>query len=145
MRADELGSVSYEKPDSAPLRGSASGNPEVQSFKRFRIASAEDGVAPTLRGGTVVQTGTSPAKSKLVLYFDEALSTFSVPATGDFAVSVSGAAATVSAVAVEDRSVVLTLDRLAASETLFEVTYTPRNAPHPGLGGQTRRPGSGRR
>ena len=124
MRADEMGSVSYEKPDSAPLRGSASGNPEVQSFKRFRIASAEDGVAPTLRGGTVVQTGTSPAKSKMVLYFDEALSTFSVPATGDFAVSVSGAAVTVSAVSVEDRSVVLTLDRLAASGTLFQVTYT---------------------
>ena len=125
LRADEYGSVSYEKPDSAPLRSSASGNPEVQTFKRFRIVSAEDGVAPALRGGTVVQTGTSPAKSKLALYFDEALSTFSVPATGDFAVSVSGAAVTVSAVAVEDRSVVLTLDRLAASGTLFEVAWTP--------------------
>ena len=61
LRADELGSVSYEKPSSAPLRSAASGNPEVQSFDRFRISSADDGVAPKFRGGTVVQTGTTPA------------------------------------------------------------------------------------
>ncbi len=122
MRADEYASVSYEKPDTNPLRGSASG-PEVQSFDRFRIASAEDGVAPTLRGSSVVETGS--AQSKMVLHFDEALNMYSVPAAGDFAVSVSGAAATVSAVAVEDRSVVLTLARAAASGTVFQVTYTP--------------------
>ena len=119
---DRLGSVSYEKPSSAPLRSAASGNPEVQSFDRFRISSADDGVAPKFRGGAVVQTGTS---SKMALYFDETLDTSSVPATGDFAVSVSGAAATVSAVAVEGRSVVLTLARLAASGTRFDVAWTP--------------------
>ncbi len=125
MRVDETGTVSYEKPSSSPLRSSGTGNPEVRSFDRFRIAEVTDGVAPTLLGGAVGQTGTSPAKSKLSLYFDEALDTSSVPATGDFAVQVGENAATVSGVAVENTAVVLTLDRLAAAGTVFEVTWTP--------------------
>ena len=126
LRADENAAVSYEKPSSMPLRSAASGNAEVQSFDRFKISAADDGVAPKLRGGVAVQTGTSPARSKLVLYFDEALDTSSVPAAGNFAVRTDGTVVTVSAVAVEDRSVVLTLARLAVSgTTAFEVTYTP--------------------
>ena len=129
MRADETGRVYYAKPSASPLRGSGSGNPEVRSFERWRIASASDGAAPKLLGGAVVQTGTMPAQSKLALYFDEALSTFSVPAAGDFSVRVGENAVTVSAAAVEGRSVVLTLDRLAAAGTAFEATYTPGTNP----------------
>ena len=135
MRADEQGMVSYEKPTSSPLRGSGSGNPEVRSFDRFRTAEVTDGVVPTLLGGAVGQTGTSPAKSKLSLYFDEALDTSSVPATGDFAVQVGENAATVSAVAVENTAVVLTLNRLAAAGTVFEVTWTPGTHPIRDLAG----------
>ena len=39
----------------------------MRSIDRFRIAEVTDGVAPTLLGSAVGQTGTSPAKSKLSL------------------------------------------------------------------------------
>ena len=78
--------------------------PRCSRSDRFKIAAKSDGVAPKLTGVVVVQTGTSPAQSKMALSFDEALDTSSVPAVGDFAVQAGGSAVTVSAVAVEDQS-----------------------------------------
>ena len=61
----------------------------------------------------------------MVLTFDEALDEGSVPATGDFAVTVGGAAVTISDVSVGGHNVLLTLNRLAASGTAFAVSYSP--------------------
>ena len=118
VRADELASVSYTKPDTAPLQGTASGNPAVASFDRFRIQTVYDGVPPALLGGTVSGT-------KAVLSFDERLDTGSVPAAGDFDVSVAGTDTTVSSVEIKGASVVLTLAATAAARAEVAVAYTP--------------------
>ena len=129
VRADERATVSYTKPDVNPLRSPRPGNPPVLSFQLFPVATVADIVAPKLVGGAVAQTGTSPARSRMVLTFDEALDEGSVPASGDFAVTVGNAAVTISDVSVGDRNVLLTLNRLAAAGTNFAVDYTPGTNP----------------
>ena len=118
----------YPEPGGDPLRGAAADNPEVPSFY-FWIETVHDGVPPALLGVEVSQTQGNPARTRAVLSFDEALDTGSVPTAGDFAVTVAGAAATISAVAVEDASVVLTLNAAAAAGTRVAVSYTPGTNP----------------
>ena len=125
LRADELATVSYTKPGSAPLRSAATGHPEVQSVDRFRVGAVSDGEPPALLGGAVAPTQPSPPRSKAALYFDEPLDTTSVPAAGDFSVVVGDNAATVLAVAVESNNVVLTLDTQVTQGTAVVVSYTP--------------------
>ena len=120
--------TTYPEPGGDPLRGAAADNPEVPSFY-FWIETVHDGVPPVLLDVEVSQTQGSPARTRAVLSFHEALDPGSVPAAGDFAVSVAGAAATVSAVAVEDASVVLTLNAGAAAGTRVAVSYTPGTNP----------------
>ena len=99
----------------------------MQSFHRFHIAALSDGVAPKLLGGAAVTTTAFfPHQTKLVLHFDEALDTSSVPAIGDFTVESLGLSAlTVSAVSVDGRSVVLTIQARVATADVLEVTWTP--------------------
>ena len=120
--------TTYPEPGGDPLRGAAADNPEVPSFS-FWIETVHDGVPPTLLDVEVSQTESSPARTMAVLSFAEALDPGSVPAAGDFAVSVAGAAATVSAVAVEDASVVLTLNAGAGAGSRVAVSYTPGTNP----------------
>ena len=95
-------------------------------FRDLAVTNAMAGAAgPAPLGGAVVQTGTSPARSKMALYFSEALDAGSQPAAGDFAVRVGESAVTVSGVEMAGNAVLLTLDRLAAAGTRFEVSYTP--------------------
>ena len=85
VRVDEIASVSYTRPDYAPLE-SADGL-AVLSINQFKIALVYDGKKPTRVQQAAVQTRTSPAQSKIVLYYDEALDTSSVPAADDFEIS----------------------------------------------------------
>ncbi|WP_419857168.1 SwmB domain-containing protein [Candidatus Palauibacter irciniicola] len=130
LRADETAYVNYTRPVANWLRGTGTGNPAVLSFEQFRVETVIEGIPPELLGGSVTQTGSSPAKSMMVLSFNEALDESSAPAAADFAVTVSSVAVTISNVAFEGgNNVVLTLDRLAPSGTLFQVTYTPGTDP----------------
>ncbi len=127
VRADERAYVSYTKPATNPLRSASAalGNPEVLSFELFRAQTVGDHVAPKLVGGSVSQTAGSTSESKMVLTFDEALDESSVPAVGDFAVTVGSDAVTISDVAVGGRNVLLALSRGAASGEKFAVSYSP--------------------
>ena len=125
VRGGEDASVTYRKPDTAPLRGAGTGNPEVRAFRDFEAVRVHDAGGPAPLGGAVAQTGTGPARSKMALYFSEALDAASAPAAADFAVRRNTAAVTVSAVAVSGNSVVLTLDSLAPPGRAFTVAYTP--------------------
>ena len=123
VRPDEQANLEYTRPASHPLLGASTGNPAVLSFRQFPVTWIDDGTAPALAGGTVVQT--SSTTSKMALYFDEALDTASEPAAGDFAVATGATAVTVSDVAVAGRSVVLSLGSGASEGTAFTVAYTP--------------------
>ena len=128
LRPGELATVSYTQPGTGPrLQGAGAGNPAVLSFDRFRVGTVVEGIPPKLDtvASTVTQTGSSPAESRAVLSFDEALDESSEPGARDFAVTVGGGSVTISGVAVDGRSVVLTLDRLAAAGTEFAVSYGP--------------------
>ena len=136
VRADEDASVSYWKPTANPLQGAATGNPAVRTFRYFHGVTVSDAEAPAPIGGGVVQTGTSPARSKMALHFSEALDESSTPAAGDFAVRVGATAVTVSRVAVAGNSVVLTLNRGAGTGATFQVAYTPGSNPIRDLAGK---------
>ena len=127
VRPGELAAVFYTKPDANPLKGAGTGKPEVLSFDHFHVRTVFDNAPPVLLGGAVVQKSATPPRSKLALYFDEPLDASSVPA-GAFGVTASGGT-TVSAVAVEDNSVVLTLDSRAPVGRAFRVNYTSGTNP----------------
>ena len=132
LRPGELATVSYTQPGTGPrLQGAGAGNPAVLSFDGFRVGTVVEGIPPKLDtlASTVTQTGSSPAESRAVLSFDEALDESSEPAARDFAVTVGGGSVTISGVAVDGRSVVLTLDRLAPAGTEFAVSYGPGTNP----------------
>ena len=133
VRADELATVSYAKPASAPLQGA--GGDAVLSFDHFKIETVYDGVAPKLLSLDALQTGTSPARSRIVLYFDEPLDPDSVPAAGDFSVQGAGAAQDVSTVAVEGTAVDLTLGSVVNKDQTVTVTYTEGTNPIRDLAG----------
>ena len=118
----------YPEPGGAPLRGAAADNPEVASFA-FWIETVHDGVPPDLLGVEVSQTQGSPARTRAVLSFDEALDTGSVPAAADFTVTLAGADTTVSSIAVEGNAVALTLSAAAAAGSQVTVSYTPGTSP----------------
>ena len=123
--ADENASLAYSKPDTSPLKGAGAGKPDVRDFQIFLVVSLSDVDPPQPRGGALTQIGTTPPRSKAVLYFDETLDASSSPPGSAFAVNVSGSSVTVSDVALEAMNVVLTLNRLAPAGTSFDVVYTP--------------------
>ena len=81
------------------------------------IADDDDVTVPALSGATVEDAA-------LVLTYDEALDEDSVPAAGDFAVLVAGAARAVDAVEIEGARVTLTLASAVASGATVTVSYT---------------------
>ena len=126
---DDLASVSYVEPPGA-MHLWGSGSIDVLPFDGFRIETVRDVAAPKLVGGAAVQTRTTPARTEVALYFDEALDPGSVPAAGDFEVTVgTEAAATPSSVAVEGSAVVLTVDAAAAAGAAVKVSYTAGTNP----------------
>ena len=118
---DDLVLVSYTPPTSSPLQNA--GGDDVLAFERFRVETVLDGIPPAFAGGEAMQTSSSPATSKVVVYFDEPLDTSSVPATEDVAVVIGGSFATVSSIAVEGDAVTLTLSRLLAGGSTLSVNY----------------------
>ena len=119
---DDLVRVSYTPPTSNPLQNTPAGN-DVLAFERFRVETVLDGIPPGFVGGEAMQTSSSPAASKVVIYFDEPLDTSSVPGTGDFPLLVGGNVATISSIAVEGDAVTLTLSRLLAGGTVVSLGY----------------------
>ena len=119
VRADEAALVSYAKPGSEPLQ--STGGIAVRSFERFRVETVRDVTAPVLVSLAAAEKASSP---KAVLYFDEPLDETSVPASGDFAVTVDGAAATASPIAVNGNAVELTLSVAVAAGDAVAVSYT---------------------
>ena len=121
---DDLARVSYKRPGgSNNLQNSA--GVSVLPFDGFRVETVGDVAAPKLVGGAAVQTRTTPARTEVALYFDETLDPGSVPAVGDFEVTVgTEAAATPSSVAVEGSAAVLTVNAAAAAGATVRVVYT---------------------
>ena len=126
VRADEAEGVAigYARPDANWLRGAGTGKPAVLSFRGFQVESVDEGTVPTVVGSAVSST-------KVVLSFSEALDASSEPAPGDFFVfnHQSGMPVTVSDVAVEGSSVVLTLATAASTGNSVEIIYTPGTNP----------------
>ncbi len=125
VRVDEIATVSYARPDYAPLQSAA--GVDVLAFDRFKVGRVYDGKKPQHVEQAAMQTRSSPAQSKIVLYFDEDLDAGSVPAAGDFNISapnVNNPIPTPS-VAVVGSAVVLTLDMAMPGEKAYTVFYTP--------------------
>ncbi len=130
VRANETARVYYTKPASNPLEDT-NGN-DVLPFDSFRVERVYDGIPPNYRTGGAVQTNftSGSVESKVVLYFDETLETGSVPATGNFVVTIgTSSAVNPNSVAVVANAVVLTLNSAIASGTTVRVSYTRGDRP----------------
>ena len=129
VSADARAWVAYAKPDSAPLQDADAA--AVLPFGFFAIETIYDVAPPRYVDGGAVQTetGASP-KSMVVLGFDEALDTGSVPAGADFGVTVgTGTEINPASVAVKGKGVELTLNAAAAAGTTVTVSYTRGTSP----------------
>ena len=108
--------------DTSHIRDLA-GNPMEALEGRFPVVNTE-----TQEPGAPAPAASDPAVvdgDTLTFRFDQRLDPSQVPATSAFPVSGGAEATTVTAVAVRDASVVLTLDRtVAGAETGIKVTYT---------------------
>ena len=101
-------------------------NTYVAGFLGFKIETVYDTAVPVLTQAGVAQTSKNPDGFRVALYYDEALDPDSVPATTDFSLTLdSNAAVTPNAVAVEENTVLLTVDLAKApTEEAFNVTYS---------------------
>ena len=116
----------------AVLKNSLALNGGVITDSGTEVALRHAGVASSavhkVNGGLevtpIVPEAAAVLGDTLTLYFDAALDTTSVPAAGDFAVSVAGAARSVSGVAVTGRTVVLTLASAVNAGQAVTVGYT---------------------
>ena len=123
-----LTNVTYEKPDSAPLQDADAA--PVLPFWQFAVRRVYDLTPPQYVTGGALQTGTSPDRSRVVLYFDEALDTASVPAGADFGVTVgTGTEINPASVAVKGKAVELTLNAAASAGATVMVSYTRGTSP----------------
>ena len=106
--------VSFEVVNSVSATGAAylAGTPD-----RASVTVRQDTTAPALRSARAVGTA-------LTLTWDEKLDEGSVPAAGAFAVTVAGAARTVTGVAVAGRAVTLTLASAVAPGEAVTLAYT---------------------
>ena len=127
---DDLASVSYIKPAIYPWLNSPIVVAAVLSFDGFRVETVRDVAAPKLLGGAAVQTRATPPRTEVALYFDETLDPGSVPAVGDFEVTVGTEdAVNPSSVAVEGTAVVLTVNAAATADASVKVSYTAGTNP----------------
>ena len=121
---DDLVLVSYTPPTSSPLQNA--GGDDVLRFERFRVETVLDGIPPAFVGGEAMQTSTTPATSKVIIYYDEPLNTTSVPGTADFSVIIDGMTAVVpSSVAVEGDAVTLTLSQALTGGSVVSLGHAP--------------------
>ena len=126
--------VTYEKPGSAPLQDADAA--PVLPFEYVVVRAVYDVAPPEYVAGGAVQTGTSPDRTMVVLGFDEALDTASVPAGTDFGVTVgAGTEINATSVAVKGKGVELTLNAAAAAGTTVKVLYTRGTSPIRDLAG----------
>ncbi len=102
----------------------ASGNAATLTHTALAAQSGHevDGVAPTLQSATV--NGAS-----LTLTYDENLDTGSVPAAGDFTVTVDSSERTVSTVMVSEATITLTLASAVLTGQTVTVSYTAGTNP----------------
>ena len=132
VRADEVASVTYVKPASGMLRDGLY-SIEAKAFSGFRVETTDDVTGPELENLVKFVKTTNPARSTIYLYYDESLDTASVPAAGDFTVTIGGTAQTVSAVAVASDFVELTIDTISLPPATL--SYTPGTNPIRDLAG----------
>ncbi|MEK0313672.1 Ig-like domain-containing protein [Cohnella sp. 56] len=118
-------SVSYT-PGSVKL-ADLSGN-ETAAFSDFYIQNASDTTPPSL-------TGVSVLGNIVVLTYNEGLLTSSVPPKSSFSVLVGGSAAEISAVALSNNAVTLTLASTVMPNQTVTVTYIPGASPIKDLSG----------
>ncbi|MCY4393544.1 MAG: SwmB domain-containing protein, partial [Rhodospirillaceae bacterium] len=116
--------VTYEPP--TPSLKADGDDTYVASFLGFKIETVYDTAVPELMQAAVAQTSKNPDGFRVALYYDEALDPDSVPATTDFGVKLdSNAAVTPNAVAIEDKTVLLTVDLAKEpGDQGGDVTYT---------------------
>ena len=112
--------VNYTVPDANPIQDAA-GNDAAALSDRAVTNSTPDTTAPVL--STAAVNGTT-----LTLTYNEALNTTSTPAAAAFAVTVAGAARTVSSVAVSGSAVTLTLSSAVTHGQTVVLSYTVPNA-----------------
>jgi len=108
-------SITYT-PGSNPLRDQ-SGN-QLTAFTDFYIRNVFDTEAPQLSSATV--TGT-----KLIMNFNEGLDTNNIPSKSSFSITTSGTAATVTAVAVVNNTIELTLSQSVPNNVPVQLFYYP--------------------
>ena len=135
VRLDELPLLTYDAFNISPfaqnaLRSASSTSAYVLPFERFRVETVRDVAAPELVGAAAVQTASTPNRVRVVLYYHEALDAGSVPATGDFSVTVAkNAAVNPLSVAVEGSAVILTVNGIAPATETVDVAYTKGTNP----------------
>ncbi|MDE0023132.1 MAG: SwmB domain-containing protein, partial [Spirochaetaceae bacterium] len=120
VKKGETVTVSYTANASRPIRFLGGGDP-AESFTDQAVDNAT-AQAPALEGAVVVG-------ATLTLLYDEALDETSVPATGDFAVTVAESARGVSGVAVSGATVALTLASAVTAGQAVTVSYTKGTNP----------------
>ena len=112
----ETVTVSYTADAAKPVRRADGVGDPAESFTDQAVDNAT-GQQPVLEDAVVVG-------ATLTLLYDEALDDTSVPAIGDFAVTVAGSARGVTGVAVSGATVVLTLASAVTADQAVTVSYT---------------------
>ena len=131
LSTDRAVKVSYTKPASNPLQGTATTANEVASFTDEPVSNNTPDTTPPMLGRAEVNG------AALKLVFDERLHAGFVPGANAFTVSVGGAERGVTGVSLSGREVRLTLaSALAYTDTGVKVRYTkPASNPLQDLAG----------
>ena len=121
----EVVRVRYAKPMSNPLRGNRGNTVEVEDFNDQQVTNDTDDTAPVFQSAAV-------DRDDLTVTFGETLDEDSVPAPGDFIVTVAGSPRAVASdgVEVDGATVILTLTSAVKGGDAVLVRYTqPANGP----------------
>ncbi|MFC5401765.1 SwmB domain-containing protein [Cohnella soli] len=117
--------VNYS-PSSYPLRDTA-GNP-VSAFSGFQVLNPNDTTPPTFTSAIAVG-------NKITLYYNEALRSNVLPVLSSYSVLVNGTAWSISAVAISNTSVELTLSQSVTNGSAVILSYNPSTNPVADLAG----------
>ena len=148
LPAGEIADVHYAPPASNPLTGAGATGALVNPIENFDVTATPDVTAPVLQTSLaniykqrVVEGGVEqdPGKSKIHLYYDEALDRTSVPAPGAFTFSSTHASAPAGAavelVEIEKNVVSLTTTHWLRDNVTYTLVYTPGADPVRDLAG----------
>ncbi|MDE0150088.1 MAG: SwmB domain-containing protein [Rhodospirillaceae bacterium] len=126
VKADEQLRVSYFKPASGPVLKDRLLNTEVASWRDFPVYSNHDVTPPGAPSMVVFQHPSVTTASTVVLYFEKALDTGSVPAAANFTVSAAGSTVTTTSYSVTNNSVIFGANAASVSGTTdWRVVYDP--------------------